>query len=108
MERNQTTLEKKRRTRRSPEMVVELILEAERTMKASEICRREGISPALFARWRKKFKEAGIQAMREIKRGPKQKNPELDAMIRENQRLNTALCESSIELLLLKKSVSSG
>jgi transposase-like protein len=108
MDTNQTVSEKKRRTRRSPEMIAELILEAERTKKAADICRREGISPALFARWRSKFKEAGIAAMREMKRGPKAKNPELDAALRENKRLTTALCEASIELLLLKKSVSSG
>lgn len=41
--------------------------------------------------------------MREMKCGPKTKNPELDAANRENQRLKTALCEASIELLLLKK-----
>jgi hypothetical protein len=46
--------------------------------------------------------------MREMKRGPKAKNPDLDAALRENKRLTTALCEASIELLLLKKSVSSG
>ena len=89
-------------------MIAELIFEAQRIKKAADICRREGMSPALFARWRSKFKEAGIAAMRDTKRGPKAKNPELDAENRENQRLKTALCEASIELLLLKKSVSSG
>lgn len=43
MDTNQTVQEKKRRTRRSPEMIPELILEAERTKKAADICRREGI-----------------------------------------------------------------
>lgn len=35
---------KKRRTRRSPEKIVELVMEAERTGNAAEICRREGMS----------------------------------------------------------------
>jgi hypothetical protein len=41
--------------------------------------------------------------MREMKRGPKAKNLALDVALRENKRLTTALCEASIELLLLKK-----
>jgi transposase-like protein len=39
-------------------MIAELILEAERKGNAAEICRREGIAPNLFYRWRTRFKEA--------------------------------------------------
>jgi hypothetical protein len=38
------------RTRRSPERIVELVLESERTGSSAEICRRESISPQLFYR----------------------------------------------------------
>lgn len=99
---------KKRRTRRSPEMMAELILQAERTGNQAAICRKEGISPALFSRWRTKFKEAGIQGLKEMKRGPKTKDPKVESYAKENERLRSALCEASIELQLLKKSVSSG
>jgi transposase len=96
------------RTRRSPEMIAELIWEAERKGNAAEVCRRESIAPTLFYRWKQKFKEGGIQNLQTMKRGPKTKDHEKAKLERENARLTQALCESSIELLLLKKSVSSG
>lgn len=100
----------KKRARRSPEKIAELILEAERTGNASAICRREGISPQLFYRWRTKFKEGAIEALKELKGGrpgAKKKNPEVEELRDENRELKEALVRSSIELQLLKKSVSS-
>ena len=97
------TTPKKRRKRRSPEMMAELILEAERTGNSAAICTREGISPQLFSRWKLKFKEAGIEGLRATKRGPKKKDLEKLELKRENGRLRDALCESTIELQLLKK-----
>lgn len=99
---------KKRRVRRSPEMMVQLILEAERGGKAAEICRREGISPYLFARWRQKAKEAMLEGLKQMKRKGKNSNAEQTVMKGEISRLKAALCESTIELHLLKKNVSSG
>lgn len=99
---------KKTRARRSPAMIAELILESERKGNASEICRREDIAPNLFYRWRTRFKEGGVQAIGAMKRGPKAKDHEKQAIEREVRRLTAALCEQSIELTLLKKSVSSG
>ncbi len=99
---------KKTRTRRSPEMIAELIWEAERKGNAAEVCRRENIAPNLFYRWKVKFKEGGIANLQAMKRGPKTKDFEKEKLEREVGRLTEALCESSIELLLLKKSVSSG
>jgi len=106
-ETNEPQITKRTRIRRSPEMVAELILEAERRANTAEICRREKIAPAQFYRWRQKFKEAGIQGLKNVKTGPKKKDPDKEQMERENARLTAALCESSIELQLLKKSVSS-
>lgn len=104
---NEVPPTKKTRTRRSPEAIAELILEAERKGNAAEICRREGIAPNLFYRWRTRFKEAGIEAIKASKRGPKSKDREKAALEREVKRLSQALCEQTIELQLLKKSVSS-
>lgn len=98
---------KKTRTRRSPEMIAELIWEAERKGNAAEVCRRENIAPTLFYRWKTKFKEAGIAGLHAMKRGPKAKDHEKRKLEREVDRLAAALCESSIELLLLKKSANS-
>ena len=41
---------KESRTRRSPEMIAELVWEADRKGNAAEICRRENIAPPLFYR----------------------------------------------------------
>lgn len=98
----------KARLRRSPAMIAELILEAERKGNAAEICRRENIAPNLFYRWRTRYKEAGIEAVGQMRRGPKVRDQEKVAMERELKRMSAALCEASIELQLLKKSVSSG
>ena len=102
-------VEKKKRVHRSPEMIVELILEAERSGNAAEVCRREGINPVQFYRWRERVKKSAVDGIKETKRGRKPlEDPVKAEMKREISKLKTALCESSIELQLLKKSVSSG
>lgn len=100
--------QKKIRVRRSPEMIAKLILEAERVGNTAAICRRENIAPNLFYRWKAKFFEAGVAGLKDLKRGPKNKDQDKIQLESEVQRLKSALCESSIELQLLKKNVSSG
>lgn len=96
----------KKRTRRSPEKVASLVLEAER-LGAAAVCRREGIAPAQLSRWKEKFLSGGISALREMRRGPRP-DPEKERASAELERLKAALVETNIELMLLKKSVSSG
>lgn len=105
---NEVNSPKRQRRRRSPEMVAELILEAERKGNAAEVCRRENVSPTLFYRWRQKFKEAGIQGLKNLKRGRKPRvDPEKAGMVKEVERLRATVVDLSIELQLLKKSVHS-
>ena len=105
---SQESKPRKKRVRRSAEMIVQLVLEAERGAKAAEICRREGISPYLFARWRQRAKEAMIEGLTQMKRRNKKGDPEMNIMKGEIGRLKAALCESTIELQLLKKNVKLG
>ena len=78
--------EKKKRTRRSAEKMAELVLEAERT-GASVVCRRENIAPAQLSRWRQKFLQSGIAGLKDIKRGPRQKeSPEIAEIRAESER----------------------
>lgn len=102
--------EKKKRIHRSPEVIVELILEAERLGNAAEVCRREGINPVQFYRWKDRFKKGAIEGIKSTTRRGRRsaESPEVIETRREIERLKTALIESSIELQLLKKSVSSG
>jgi transposase len=95
--------EKRRRTRRSAEKMAELVLEAER-VGASQVCRREGIAPAQLSRWKQKFLQGGIASLKDIKRGPKQKeDPIVRELKAETERLSQALLETSIEIQAMKK-----
>jgi transposase-like protein len=95
--------EKKKRTRRSAEKMAELVLEAER-LGAGQVCRRENIAPAQLSRWKQKFLQGGIASLKDIKRGPKQKeDPVLIELRAETERLSQALLETSIEIQAMKK-----
>ena len=94
---------KKKRTRRSAEKMAELVLEAER-VGASAVCRRENIAPAQLSRWKQKFLQGGIASLKDIKRGPKQKEDPATAELKaEKEVLERALLETSIELAAMKK-----
>lgn len=84
---------KRKRTRRPAEMIAELILEAERNQNQAAICRRENIQPQLFSRWKSKFKEAGVQGLKQMKQGRKPKSDPKVAML--EQELATVKCKSS-------------
>ena len=95
--------EKKKRVRRSPEKMAELVLEAER-VGASQVCRREGIAPAQLSRWKEKFLRAGVAGLKDLKRGPKAKqDPQIAELKAETERLQQALIETTIELQAMKK-----
>jgi transposase len=105
-EQNQKSKQVKTRQRRSPERIAELVLEAERTGSVAEICRREGIQAPQFYRWKKRFKENGVEGLRHAKRGPKQRQvrvEEYEELKKELGETKEALVRSSIELQLLKK-----
>lgn len=98
---------KKKRVKRPPEVIAKLILEAERTGNAAAVCRREGINPVQFYRWKEKFTMAGIQGLKAMKTGPQKKDPEVAKMKEELDRMKETLVDQTVELQLLKKSVSS-
>ena len=70
----------------------------------SHLCRREGISPALYYQWSKAFLEAGkngltIDTKRDATKGEVQRVKE------ENEALKKALAETMLEVQRLKKSL---
>lgn len=103
MNNQENQKQKKKRTRRSPEKMAELVLEAER-IGQSKVCHREGIAPAQLSRWKEKLLKGGIAALKQMKTGPRQKiDPEVQALQKDNDRLKEALLETSIELQLIRK-----
>lgn len=84
---------------------IRIVLEGFRKEIAiSDLCRREGISPAIYYKWLKDFMEAGKarlkgDSLREANR------EEVTTLKRENERLKEVVGELTLENHLLKKSV---
>ena len=98
----------KRRTRRkySSEEKIRIIIEGLKGEDSiSEICRKEGIVPALYYRWSKDFIEAGKKrltgdTMREANTN------EVTDLRKENQDLKEVVAELTLKNRVLKKSLS--
>ena len=94
------------RRRFSAEDKIRVVLEGFRKeMPVSDLCRREGISSALYYSWLKDFMEAGKarlkgDTLRDATQG------EVKELRRENARLKELVGEQALEIQLLKKSLN--
>jgi transposase len=94
------------RRRFSAEDKVRIVLEGFRKeILVSDLCRREGISSALYYSWLKDFMEAGKarlkgDTLRDATQG------EVKELRRENGRLKELIGEQALEIQLLKKSLN--
>ena len=94
------------RRRFSAEDKIRVVLEGFRKeMPISDLCRREGISSALYYSWLKDFMEAGKarlkgDTLRDATQG------EVKGLRRENSRLKELVGEQALEIQLLKKSLN--
>lgn len=97
----------KRQTRRkfSSEEKIRIVLEGLKGEESiAEICRREGIAPALYYRWSKDFIEAGKRRLngdtvREANTG------EVSGLRKENTDLKEVVAELTLDNRVLKKSL---
>jgi len=97
----------KRHTRRkfSSEEKIRIVLEGLKGEESvSEICRREGIAPALYYRWSKDFIEAGKRRLngdtvREAN------TDEVTGLRKENTDLKEVVAELTLDNRVLKKSL---
>ena len=89
----------------SAEEKIKIVLEGLRgEIPVSELCRREGISTALYYRWSKAFLDAGKNGLvRDTKRDAT--SEEVKRLKEENSDLKRAVAESTLENLRLKKSL---
>jgi transposase len=98
----------RRRTRKKfhAEEKIRIIIEGmKREVSIADLCRREGISTALYYSWLKDFMEAGKarlkgDSLRQANAG------EVKALKRENSQLKELLAEHALQLALFKKSLS--
>jgi transposase len=89
----------------SAEDKIRIVLEGFRKkLPVSDICRREGISPAIYYKWLKQFMEAGKARLKgDTLRGA---TPDEVKQLRvENSQLKELLGQQSLELALFKKSL---
>ncbi len=97
----------KRATRRQfgAEDKIRIVLEGmKREVSTAELCRKAGISPAIYYYWVKDFMEAGkARLMGDSKRQANE--TEVEVLKQENERIKVMLGEQMLEMSMLKKSV---
>jgi putative transposase len=80
-----------KRSRFSDEQIIAILKEQEAGMPTAEVCRRHGISPATFYKWKAKY--GGLEVS-EAKR--------LRSLEDENAKLKRLLAEAMLDIAVLK------
>lgn len=97
----------RRATRRkyNPEEKIRIVLEGLRgEIPVTDLCRREGISPAVYYKWSKAFLDAGKNGLtRDTRRDAT--SDEVKHLKDENGDLKRALAEAQLDIIRLKKSL---
>ena len=80
-----------RKSRFTEEQIIAILNEQERGMATSEGCRKHGISPASFYKWKAKFGGMDVADARKLK-----------SLETENARLKRLLADSMLDNVVLK------
>jgi transposase len=98
-------IRKNTRRKFNAEEKIRIVLEGLRgTLSVSELCRREGISPAIYYRWSKDFLEAGKNGLtRDTQRSAN--DDEIRRIRQDNEDLKRGLAEQVLEVQRLKKNL---
>jgi putative transposase len=80
-----------RRSRYTEEQIIKVLKEQESGAKASDLCRKYGISEQTFYRWRSKYGGMSISEARRLK-----------VLEEENQRLKQIVGEQALDIRALK------
>ena len=81
-----------KRSRFSDEQVIGILKEHQAGLSAAELCRKYGISDAIFYTWRKKYGGMEVSETRRLK-----------ALEEENARLKKLLAESMMDVSTLRE-----
>jgi putative transposase len=76
-----------KRARFSEEQIIAILKEAESGVKATELCRRHGISDATFYVWRSKYGGLEVSEMRRLRQ-----------LEEENRRLKPIVADQALDL----------
>jgi len=82
-----------------------IVLEGMKAENISALCRREGISPTDYYRYRDKLVEGGLEALRQ--NGRQKRDAEKESLKKEIEKLKEIIVSQAGEMELLKKKTSS-
>ena len=80
-----------RKSRFTEEQIIAILNEQERGMATAEVCRKHGVSPASFYKWKAKFGGMAVSDARKLK-----------TLETENARLKRLLADSMLDNVVLK------
>ncbi len=92
-------------TIRPPEEKLRIVFEGIKAENISALCRREGICPKDYYRYRDKVIEGGLEALR--LNGRQKRDSEKESMKKEIERLREIIISQAGEIELLKKKTNS-
>jgi CRISPR/Cas system-associated endonuclease Cas1 len=93
-------------TVRAPDEKLRIVFEGIRAENISELCRREGICPKDYYRYRDKVVEGALEALG--RNGRKKRDPEKETLNKEIEHLKEIIVSQAGEIELLKKKTNSG
>ena len=86
-----------RKSRFSEEQIIAILAEQERGSPTAEVCRRHGVSPGTFYKWKAKFGGMGISDARRLKQ-----------LEQENAKLKRLLADQMLDNSILKDLLGNG
>ena len=92
-------------TVRSAKEKLRIVIEGMKAENISALCRREGISPTDYYRYRDKLVEGGLEALRQ--NGRQKRDAEKESLKKEIEKLKEIIVSQAGEVELLKKKTSS-
>ena len=86
-----------KRTRFTEEQIIAILAEQELGIKTAEVCRKHGISPNTFYKWKARYGGLDVSEARKLK-----------SLATENARLKRLLADAMLDTMVLKDLLGKG